>query len=46
MAVVTAASRDDSLSTSELATLAVHFDSVLAIGLSDLDLGRLGLKAQ
>jgi cysteinyl-tRNA synthetase len=44
MAVVTAASRDDSLSDSELATLAVHFDSVLAIGLSDLDLADLGLK--
>jgi cysteinyl-tRNA synthetase len=44
LAVVTAASRDDRLSDGELVALAVHFDSVLAIGLSDLDSDDLGLK--
>ena len=44
IAVVSAASRDDRLSGDELSFLAVHFDSLLAIGLSDLGPGDLDLK--
>ena len=44
LAVVTAASRDDRLSRSDLICLARRFDEVLAIGLADLTPADLDLK--
>lgn len=44
IAVVSAASRDERLSASDLAALAAPFDSLLAIGLGDLGPGDLDLK--
>jgi cysteinyl-tRNA synthetase len=44
IAVVVAASRDDSLDDSQLSALAREFDAVLAIGLTDLSPADLDLK--
>jgi cysteinyl-tRNA synthetase len=44
LAVVAAASRDESLADSELSALAREFDAVLAIGLTDLSPTDLDLK--
>ena len=44
LATVAAVSRDDRLSDGEISGLAAHFESLLAIGLADLDPGDLDLR--